>query len=153
MWYEFQWGRNDAPKCMAVHILALPEKLVRASLLLLVSAMARLNCSRMVLSSDERCSVLCSATRRRSFKAWNSLWYAISFSGTKNSRRHTGSNFDLWPATDERGHQWIAFRRVLMSWLFTIKNTQWQGEVIIAPWLIDYYDLILAVCPQQVFTK
>lgn len=65
-------------------LLPLPEKLVRASLLLLVSAMARLNCSRMVLSSDERCSVLCSATRRRSFKAWNSLWYAISFSVTKS---------------------------------------------------------------------
>lgn len=58
---------------------------MRASLLLLVSAMARLNCSRMVLSSDERCSVLCSATRRRSFKAWNSLWYAISFSVTKKT--------------------------------------------------------------------
>lgn len=72
---------------------ASPEKLVRASLLLLVSAMARLNCSRMLLSSDERCSVLCSATRRRSFKAWNSLWYAISFSGTK--RAETGSRFDL----------------------------------------------------------
>lgn len=76
----------DVSKLIRAHVpLALPEKLVRASLLLLVSAMARLNCSRMVLSSDERCSVLCSATRRRSFKAWNSLWYAISFSVTKSS--------------------------------------------------------------------
>ncbi|TNN66339.1 hypothetical protein EYF80_023475 [Liparis tanakae] len=57
-----------------------PEKLTSASLLLLVSAMARRNCSRMWLSSEERCSVRCSATRRRSFKAWNSRWYTISFS-------------------------------------------------------------------------
>lgn len=69
---------------MCFHVL--PEKFVRASLLLLVSAMARRNCSRMVLSSDERCSVLCSATRRRSFKAWNSLWYAISFSVGKGKQ-------------------------------------------------------------------
>ena len=51
-----------------------------ASLLPLVSAMARRNCSRMLFSSEERCKVLCSATRRRSLRAWNSRWEATSFS-------------------------------------------------------------------------
>lgn len=96
--------------CWTAHILALPEKLVRASLLLLVSAMARLNCSRMVLSSVERCSVRCSATRRRSFKAWNSLWYAISFSVEKNSKRNAGTTLDICEAAvhlqPKNDHQW-----------------------------------------------
>lgn len=58
----------------------LPEKLVRASLLPLVSAMACRNCSRTVFSSEERCKVRCSAARRRSRRAWNSRWYATNFS-------------------------------------------------------------------------
>lgn len=73
-WRGFLFASSFSSFCVS------SEKFVRASLLLFVSAMARLNCSRMLLSSDERCSVLCSATRRRSFKAWNSRWYAISFS-------------------------------------------------------------------------
>lgn len=73
-----------------------PEKFVRASLLLFVSAMARLNCSRMLFSSDERCSVRCSATRRRSFKAWNSLWYAISFSIRTNKEKGKVGCISRW---------------------------------------------------------
>ncbi|KAG7220955.1 hypothetical protein INR49_010204 [Caranx melampygus] len=85
----------------------LPEKFVRASLLLFVSAMARLNCSRMLLSSDDRCSVLCSATRRRSFKAWNSRWTMRCGGRAKwlcssllvnanHNNKHIGGNRDEW---------------------------------------------------------
>lgn len=84
------------PQEKVVCLLKLPEKFVRASLLLLVSAIARLNCSRMLLSSDERCSVRCSATRRRSFKAWNSLWYAISFSVKKKKEGRKERYVSTW---------------------------------------------------------
>lgn len=71
----------------------LPEKLVRASLLLFVSAMARRNCSRTAFSSEERCRVRCSAARRRSRRAWNSRWYATNFSTQQDLERRKGKLF------------------------------------------------------------
>lgn len=91
--FTLRWGRSAF---VWACFCQLPEKFVRASLLLLVSAMARLKCSRMLLSSDERCSVLCSATRRRSFKAWNSRWYAISFSTRENKTTSKGGCVSRW---------------------------------------------------------
>lgn len=116
---------------------ALPEKFVRASLLLFVSAMARLNCSRMLLSSDERCSVLCSATRRRSFKAWNSLWYAISFSITKTNTQekkvvddtiHHIALQERAEGTIVRLKAWLiaAGTRCLNHWVSTPRNRDWS---------------------------
>lgn len=61
-------SENSKPNNLQIH-QSVPETLLNASLLPFVSATACLNCSRMVFNSEERCKVLCSAMRRRSFKA------------------------------------------------------------------------------------
>lgn len=53
-------------------MLFVPENLFNVFFLPFVSAPTRLNCCTMALSSEERWEILCSAIRRRSFKARNS---------------------------------------------------------------------------------